>query len=240
MSWTDEEKAIMADNWGKGLSQQEWAELIPGKTFGALQAYALRNKMGGNRFAFWTPEEDAILKTYWSTRKPMDEWMHLLPGRTRRGTYAHAKIIELGPRPRPYISTLWNDVVTLLADRKPRSIQQISDETGWSDRWIRSQIRRRIGEEIYIAKWIPKAKNGTQPTAMFLIGNEKNADKPKPLPRDVIQKRYMDRMKKKSPIDYQKKIARETLKRRVRNGKPIVTQADPAAAWMFNALPKAA
>ncbi len=240
MKWTEEEKAIIAENWGKGLSPKALEEILPGKSFGAMQAFALRNKMGGNRLSLWTPAEDVILKEYWPTRKPLAEWLHLLPGRTKLGTYRRARTLNLGVRQKPYVSALWSDIEKLLADRKPRSIKQLVEETGWSNWWIRAQIRRRIGEEIYIARWIPKAKNGTQPEALFMLGKKPNAAKPKPLPGKEVWHRYTDRMKKERPEDFKKMMEKKKIKQKVRSGKPIVTQADPAAVWMFNALPKAA
>lgn len=184
-----------------------------------------------NQYPEWTEDEDKILKAEWNSGKFIRDWMYLLPNRSLEAISQRGKR-TLGARRRPRPSEIWKDVKAVLMDGQRRSVEQLIAETGWSDRGIRDQIRNHIGEEIYISQWLSRAETGTQPTALFSLGNKKNAKKPKPVPMKICQRNYIKRVKDNKPEVFDKKLAKDRLRKAEKRG--LLIRPDPAAAWMFN------
>lgn len=181
----------------------------------------------------WTEEEKTIIRQWWPTTNPIRTWMHLIPGKSRPSILGMGKRMGLGIRPmlrKPTNAQSWLCILQLLADGRLRSVNEIAERTGFSDKVIRKQLRDHIGQEVYVAEWRFEINRHT---ALFAVGsNRRNAPKPKAKTKAQIQRNYMVRVKNFEPAKHEARLSRERARKHARKEMPRAT--DPAASWMFN------
>lgn len=230
--WTPEEIAILAEQWKTNRPVSEWQHLLPNRTYKAIKAYGERHDMGNRANGEWSDEEKQILRAHWKSAKVSTEVFQMLPNRSEEAIRRMAHRMRLESRRKVPGAATWETMQQILADGRPRTVAELEEESGWSERNIRTVIRDHIGQDLFISRWIPRSKTGAPPTAVFALGKRRNAPKPKALSRAQTQKRYWKRAKEEQPEKIAAKIARDKLVRVESAGK--LHRPDPAASWMFN------
>lgn len=183
----------------------------------------------------WTESEKAIVKQKWHTHQPIEQWLDLLPGRTFHGISRIAKVMGLGDRPhkpRLTYAYCWSCIGDVLADKKPRTIAEMAEATGFTKSEIRKHMTARVGTETYVAGW---KLEGTHHSAMFMIGaNKPNAPLPEPTKRQKTNRDYYLRMKHFEPQKYEAMLRKKEQARKAARIDAVQRQPDMSASWMFN------
>ena len=192
-------------------------------------------KVGGVVRRLWTEAERAIVKQKWHTHQPIEQWADLLPGRTFHGISRIAKVMGLGDRPgkpRLAYAYCWNCICAVLADKKPRTIAELAEATGFTKSEVRKHISARIGEETYVAEW---RIVGSHHVAVFMLGARKaNAKPPELTRRQQTNRNYYLRMKHFEPAKYEAMLRKKEADRKAAKIDARPKQTDSAASWLFN------
>ena len=79
------------------------------------------------------------------------------------------------------------DMLSTLIMKRSLSTSEIIEKAGRSETTVNRHIKKRLGKDIYIARW---KRQGNKIVACYRIGAEENAKKPKPMTNAEICRRY--------------------------------------------------
>jgi len=173
----------------------------------------------------WTEEEKNILRENWKGRNFMDDLSRLLPNRTMEAIRSAGKRMKCHKN---HKITPWVAIQEVLEDKKPRCIDELISETGYSEKAIRTAIRMYFDDGIYVRKW-HREKEGDKWRPFFLVGRGKSVSKPAKIPNYIAQRKYRERLKKEP-----ERLAKVEARRKFRDRGGVQVKPDIAAAWMFN------
>ncbi|CAN7302266.1 hypothetical protein LJR296_001403 [Cupriavidus necator] len=178
----------------------------------------------------WADEEIRTLRREWKNGKPVKDWAHKIPGRSILAIKGRAAELELGPRKidRTGRSTTWLLMQNLLADGKPRSTLQMSQEVAVSRRALDHCVRQMHRKGLRVGDWGPQGLDGVRPR-LWVLGQAPDAPRPPtPTRKERNHRRWLEI--KKDPERLGLRYAIGKNRNAERAGRLI--RRDPAASWI--------
>ena len=185
----------------------------------------------------WSPEEDATLTRLWLAFVPTKKIVEQLPGRTyasiakRRGKLNLPKRsgAGVGPMDRPEMQQLW----TALKKRKATRAQ-LAKRACVGPATV-SKFVKLFRSQFHVCGW---AKADPSGDFAEVLKAGPGQDMPKPAPASASERshRWWERCKRERPLDAGRRLARDAVRRREREGKLVRRDAAAVARCGKNGL----
>lgn len=179
--WTESEDQIIRAHWLSDGFIRDFAHLLPGRTFQAVEKRGFMLKLGARKA--WTPEQDAHLVKIWSGNERIKSHAHMFPGHSIAAIYTRASSLGLGRRPSHggFSDTYAWSVILKELTKGPAIASDLADATKFDQSVIYRYLKQRHTRgEIHIASWTRKTQSG-KPVPVYMAGKGVDAAKPERL-----------------------------------------------------------
>lgn len=180
----------------------------------------------------WSPEEDATLRRLWLAFVPTKKIVEQLPGRTyasiakRRGklNLPRRSGAGVGPMDRPEMQKLWNALKKRKATRA-----QLAKRAAVGPATV-SKFVKLFRSQFHVCGWAKADPNGDY-AEVLRVGPGQDVPRPTPASASERCHRWWERCKRERPLDAGRRLAKDAVRRREREGKLV--RRDPAAVALF-------
>ncbi|RDU99216.1 hypothetical protein [Trinickia dinghuensis] len=184
------------------------------------------------KYSDWAPEEDAVLKRLWLDGMPTKRIVDELPGRTYSSIAKRRGVLELprrsgagvDPKSRPEMQKIWN------ALKKRRATRAQLEQRAKVAHTTVSRFVKLFRGEIHICAWKPTGPKG-ELSEVLKAGSGKDVEKPDAATSSERSHRWWERCKREKPIYVGRRLARDAVLKRERQG--TLAKRDIAAVALF-------
>lgn len=204
--WTDGEDQIIRDHWLSDGFIRDFAHLLPGRTFQAVEKRGFMLKLGARKA--WTPEQDAHLTKIWTGNERIKSHAHMFPGHSIAAIYTRASSLGLGRRPSHggFSDTYAWSVILKELSKGPAIASDLADATKFDQSVIYRYLKRHhTSGDIHIASWTRKTQSG-KPVPVYVAGKGIDAAKP-----ERVSPAEKERRRRKAKL-HQRVVSGEVVK----------------------------
>jgi hypothetical protein len=206
-TWSDEEKAQLAQWWATDVSIADFAVHFPGRAPQSIEKMGQKLGFGKRRIEReWKPEEDALIHSIWFEPGPLKTLCVRIPGRSADAIKLRGKRIGLptnrGSLKSSRFSWVTNLINEALRKGKPLAVFELAIATGASEERINDLLTSGRKNGLYhIASHVRRSEVG-QWAARWTLG--KGDDAPRPVPaskREIARRAYANKRVKEGLVN---------------------------------------